>query len=29
VKIVRAILDAPNEKLRTFADAFRLSGKTK
>jgi biotin operon repressor len=29
VKIVGAILDAPNEKLRTFADAFRLSGKTK
>ena len=29
VMIVRAILDAPNEKLRTFADAFRLSGKTK
>ncbi len=29
VMIVRAILDAPNEKLRTFSDAFRLSGKTK
>lgn len=29
VKIVRAILEAPDEKLRTFADAFRLSGKTK
>ncbi len=29
VKIVRAILGAPDEKLRTFADAFRLSGKTK
>lgn len=29
VKIVRAILDAPNEKLRAFAEAFRLSGKTK
>lgn len=29
VMIVRAILDAPNEKLRTFADAFRLSGKIK
>ena len=29
VKIVRAILEAPDEKLRTFADAFRLSGNTK
>jgi len=29
VKIVRAILEAPDEKLRTFADAFRLSGKPK
>jgi biotin operon repressor len=29
VKIVRAILEAPDEKLRTFADAFRLSGKIK
>ncbi len=29
VKIVRAILEAPDEKLRTFADAFRLTGKTK
>lgn len=29
VKIVNAILGAPDEKLRTFADAFRLSGKDK
>jgi biotin operon repressor len=29
VKIIRAILEAPDEKLRTFADAFRLSGKSK
>ncbi len=29
VKIVRAILEAPDEKLRTFADAFRLLGKAK
>jgi biotin operon repressor len=25
--IIRAILEAPDEKLRMFADAFRLSGK--
>jgi DNA-binding IclR family transcriptional regulator len=29
VAIIRAILDAPNEKLRQFADAFRLSEKNK
>lgn len=29
VRIVNAILGAPDEKLRTFADAFRLSGKNK
>lgn len=29
VTIVRAILDAPDEKLRIFADAFRLSGRNK
>jgi len=29
LKIINAILSAPDEKLRTFADAFRLSGKTK
>jgi len=29
VTVVRAILDAPNEKLRIFADAFRLSGRNK
>lgn len=29
VKIVRAILEAPDEKLRTFAEAFRISGKSK
>lgn len=29
VKIVHAILEAPDEKLRTFAEAFRLSGKDK
>jgi hypothetical protein len=27
VTVIRAILDAPNEKLRIFADAFRLSGR--
>jgi DNA-binding IclR family transcriptional regulator len=27
VKIINAILKAPDEKLRTFANAFRLSGK--
>ena len=27
VRVIRAILEAPNEKLRLFADAFRLSGK--
>ncbi len=29
VKIINAILKAPDEKLRTFAEAFRLSGKDK
>jgi hypothetical protein len=29
VTIVRAILEAPNEKLRILADAFRLSGRNK
>ena len=29
VKIISAILDAPNEKLRIFSDAFRLSEKKK
>ena len=29
VTVVRAILDVPNEKLRIFADAFRLSGRNK
>ncbi|MFY9695144.1 MAG: hypothetical protein WA776_02070 [Xanthobacteraceae bacterium] len=29
LKIINAILSAPDEKLRTFAEAFRLSGKTK
>lgn len=29
VKIINAILQAPDEKLRTFANAFRLSGKGK
>jgi DNA-binding IclR family transcriptional regulator len=29
VTLVRAILEAPDEKLRLFADAFRLSGKDK
>lgn len=29
VKIVSAILDAPDEKLRMFAEAFRLSGNNK
>jgi hypothetical protein len=29
VKIMRAILEAPDEKLRTLADAFRLAGKPK
>lgn len=29
VKIINAILKAPDEKLRTFANAFRLSGKDK
>jgi len=27
VKVIGAILEAPDEKLRIFADAFRLSGK--
>jgi DNA-binding MarR family transcriptional regulator len=29
MRIIRAILEAPNEKLRVFADAFRLTGKQK
>ena len=29
VRVIRAILDAPNEKLRILADAFRLSEKGK
>ena len=29
LKIINAILQAPDEKLRTFANAFRLSGKDK
>lgn len=29
LKIINAILSAPDEKLRSFAEAFRLSGKTK
>jgi hypothetical protein len=29
VKIINAILKAPDEKLRTFANAFRISGKDK
>lgn len=29
VTVVRALLEAPDEKLRMFADAFRLLGKSK
>ena len=29
VTVIRAIFEAPSEKLRLYADAFRVSGKTK
>jgi len=29
ISVIRAILEAPSDKLRIFADAFRLSGKPK
>jgi len=29
VTVIRAIVEAPSEKLRLYADAFRVSGKTK